>query len=326
MDGLTTEQPSTNGTGMQTNARKMPPPPPQESKSKLRKLLGKLRRSTMPPPAETGKEKFGAAYLLERGKEDREGGREMEMETVAGERGVGVDEVLGPQMGGTPARGVSLTRDATRVERQPLAVTTEARRDIESGEVFWDRVEYIDPEEYKRCQTEKHAPISSRLECTTLFRDELVPLDGADRRRTSPPPPSLRPTAPLQAQPICQLHLPSNSELKSEAAISARPMVDHNGPDYRHMVVPGEEEIEGRATERVTPLYDHPEHPIDVTVIGTVNQEEERTVGDMYSGQAPVSKGKSAKIEEPESGQGERVVEESGPREKLWKGKGKGIS
>ena len=343
VDGFATQKPHTNGTAGQAITREMPSPPPHESRSKLKKLLGRLRGSTTSPSAEAGRGKptGGVALGSERG--ERKRGRKGEMETVSEGQGLGVGGVPEPVVdtGRAPAlqmAPVLLSRDATAVEGRPPAVTTETRGDIESGEVFWDRVEYIDSQEYKRLQTDKHAPIVDRLESTIAhFKDEPVQrrsLDGADQTSTSPPlhPPRL--AASLPAQSIYQhpsppqmsdggysisttgypeLHLPKNSESEPEAvklAIPTRPTVDHNGPGFRHrpemgVAVPGEETGD-RGGGRAVPLYDHPEHPIDVTIMRTESQEEEqmrlareKAEEDVDSGHVPASKGKHVRIEEP---------------------------
>ncbi|KAF8422857.1 hypothetical protein EV426DRAFT_704599 [Tirmania nivea] len=335
-DGLTTEQPRTNGTGEQAITREMPPSSPQESRSKLNKLLGKLKRSTTSSSAEAGKEKLTGGVALERRGGERERGREREMEIVTEERGLGADGMPEPLVDEAAARQkalISLSRDVTVVEGRPPAVATENRRNIESGGVFWDRIEYIDPQEYKRRQTEKHASVVDRLESTTaLFRDELMQrrsLDEVDRVSTSSSLHPLRPTTSLPASMsagryyIPTLGYPKRyllpySKSNPEAvklAIPTRSTVNNHGPGYRHrpeadVVVPGEE------TERAVPLYDHPEHPIDVTVVRTETEEEEqmklakeRAGKDVDSGQVPINKGKNVKIEEPESEQRERGVE-----------------
>lgn len=273
VDGYPAEQPGTIVT------RDMPPPPPQEPKSKLRKLLDKLRRTSTSPPPETEKEKFagGAAYALEKEREERERTEERRVETAAEQRAPGVlaSEHEGP------------------------------------GEVFWDKVEYIDPEEYKRRQAGAHAPIVGRLVSTTvLFRDESVqrrPPGGVESAPTSDGGFS------VSTPGYPELHIPPNSECKAEAAkyaIPSRPTIEHDGPGHRHR--PGEDVAEaswssGGGTAVPFPLYDHPIHPADVTVVRTVIQEEaeimvvsERGDEDLYSGGAPASRGKSVRIAEPE--------------------------
>ena len=315
---LATEQAS--GTAEQAITQEMLPP--QGPRSKLKKLLGRLRKSITSLPAETGR------VALEREREEGERGSEREIEPVTEKSGLGIDAVVvrAPAPQTAP---VSLSRDATTVGGRPPTMATVTRRDIESSEVFWDRVEYIDPQEYKRRQTEKHAPIIGQLESTTApFRDEPVQrrsLDGVDRRPTNPPLCPLRLTTSLAVQPIYQhpgptqisdggyfistpgcpeLHLPLNSESGFEAvkqAIPAGPTIDYR-PEAN--IAEPEEDTGNRAVRRAIPLYDHPEHPIDVTIMGTISQEEERmrtrTEEDMYSGKFPGSKRKDVRIEGPE--------------------------
>ncbi|RPB28866.1 hypothetical protein L211DRAFT_844922 [Terfezia boudieri ATCC MYA-4762] len=324
-NGLATREPHTSGTAEQSITHEMPSPP-QALRSKLKKLLGKLRKSTTSLLAGAGRGKLTGEERLARERAEREEG---EIKTV----GLGVDGVPEPvvDIDGASARApISLSRDATAVEGRPPAVTTETRRDVESGEVFWDRIEYIDPQEYKRRQTEKYASTVGRLEFSTaLFRDEPVQrrsLDVIDRTTSSPLPPR-RISASLPAQSNYQrpspLKMPdggysistpvlSNLESKFGAeklATPTRPIVGHNETGFRpeaDVAVSGEEtEDKGSGGGRAVPLYDHREHPIDVTIGRTETQKEKyarlawEREEDVDSWKVPKGKGKNVRIEDP---------------------------
>ncbi|KAF8443571.1 hypothetical protein BGX38DRAFT_1143777 [Terfezia claveryi] len=355
-NGPATRELHTSGTAGQTITHGILPSAPLELRSKLKKLFGRLRKSTTSLPAGAGRGKLTGEVALARERGEREEG---EMKTVTEERGLGVDGVPEPvvDIDGASARQaapISLSRDGTPVEgRPPLEgrppdLTTETRKDAESGEVFWDRVEYIDPQEYKRHQMAKHASTVGRLESSTaLFRDEPVQrrsLDGINRTFTSAPLLPFRLTASLPAQSIYQRPGPlkiksdggysistpvlPNSESKFGAmklATPTRPIVDHHETRFRpeaDVAVSGEEtEDKDSRGGRAVPLYDHPEHSIDVTIVRTEIQVEKHArlarerEEDMDSWKVPISKGKNVRIEDPDpeqTGGGAAVEGEGG--------------